>query len=84
MIGASLLAGCQEDRSSAREVPETREQIALSTSLGSGVIIESDGLIVANFHVVEGADQIVVALADRRELTRAYSYCVESEPVIRQ
>jgi serine protease Do len=36
-------------------------------SLGSGVIVGSDGLIVTNNHVVAGADQILVALSDRRE-----------------
>ncbi len=36
-------------------------------SLGSGVIVGSDGLIVTNNHVVAGADKILVALADRRE-----------------
>jgi Do/DeqQ family serine protease len=36
-------------------------------SLGSGVIVESDGLIVTNRHVIEGADTIVVVLADKRE-----------------
>ncbi len=36
-------------------------------SLGSGVIVGTDGLIVTNNHVVGGADQILVALADRRE-----------------
>lgn len=34
---------------------------------GSGFILESDGYIITNHHVVEGADQIIVRLADRRE-----------------
>ncbi len=35
--------------------------------LGSGVIVNANGLIVTNNHVIEGADQITVVLADRRE-----------------
>ena len=34
---------------------------------GSGFIIEKDGYIITNHHVVDGADEIVVRLADRRE-----------------
>ena len=34
---------------------------------GSGFIIESDGLIVTNHHVIDEADEIVVRLSDRRE-----------------
>ena len=34
---------------------------------GSGFVIEDDGYIMTNHHVVEGADQIIVRLADRRE-----------------
>lgn len=36
-------------------------------SLGSGVIVGADGLIVTNNHVVEGATEVKVALSDRRE-----------------
>ena len=37
------------------------------SSLGSGVIVSSEGYILTNFHVVEGADQIEVGLADGRK-----------------
>jgi Do/DeqQ family serine protease len=36
-------------------------------SLGSGVIVDPVGLVVTNFHVIEGASQVKVALADKRE-----------------
>ncbi|OJT96549.1 MAG: serine protease [Rhizobium sp. 63-7] len=37
------------------------------SSLGSGVIVEANGTVVTNNHVIEGADDIKVALADGRE-----------------
>ncbi len=36
-------------------------------SLGSGVIVDPSGLIVTNVHVIEGADEVKVSLADKRE-----------------
>src|ERR1700758_942383 len=42
-----------------------REQV--ERSLGSGVIIDPAGLVVTNYHVIEGASQVKVALADKRE-----------------
>lgn len=42
-------------------------QPRVENSLGSGVIIDPAGYVITNNHVIAGADQIVVALADRRE-----------------
>jgi len=39
----------------------------LQRSLGSGVIVDKSGLIVTNNHVIEGADEVKVSLADKRE-----------------
>jgi Do/DeqQ family serine protease len=44
-----------------------QEQTRRQNSLGSGVIVRDDGLIVTNKHVIEGADEIKVVLHDRRE-----------------
>lgn len=44
-------------------VPQQR----LEGALGSGVIVDADGLAVTNAHVIRGADEITIALADGRE-----------------
>ena len=40
-------------------------------SLGSGVIVDASGLVVTNNHVIEGADEVKVSLADKREFEAA-------------
>jgi Do/DeqQ family serine protease len=43
----------------------SRDQV--QRSLGSGVVVDASGLVVTNNHVIEGADQVKVSLADKRE-----------------
>ncbi len=40
-----------------------------SSSLGSGFIVSKDGYVVTNYHVIKDADEIIVKLSDRRELS---------------
>ena len=42
------------------------EEVKRAASLGSGVIVAREGYILTNHHVVQGADEIEVALADGR------------------
>ncbi|HEY1326982.1 MAG TPA: trypsin-like peptidase domain-containing protein [Casimicrobiaceae bacterium] len=54
-----------------RYFPELRDytKSRRATSLGSGVIVSSDGYILTNQHVIDGADDIEVVLSDGRQLT---------------
>jgi serine protease DegQ len=53
-----------------RYFPDLAERIPRqsATSLGSGVIVASDGYVLTNHHVIEGADDIQLVLADGRRL----------------
>lgn len=44
-----------------------QQQPERSRSLGSGVILDADGYILTNYHVIEGADRIQVRLAGETE-----------------
>ncbi|MBV1702447.1 MAG: Do family serine endopeptidase [Hyphomicrobiales bacterium] len=42
-------------------------QARTEQSLGSGVIVDPSGLVVTNYHVIEGMTEVKVALSDKRE-----------------
>jgi Do/DeqQ family serine protease len=48
-------------------IPGNQAPEQMQRSLGSGVIVDASGLVVTNNHVIEGADQVKVSLADKRE-----------------
>jgi Do/DeqQ family serine protease len=43
-----------------------RQAPQVQMALGSGVIVQPDGIIVTNFHVIDGAEEIKVELTDHR------------------
>jgi len=49
----------------------------MQSSLGSGVIISSDGYLLTNNHVITNSDEIIVALKDGRE---SYARVIGTDP----
>ena len=47
--------------------PRNQGRSLARTALGTGFIIDAEGFIVTNAHVIEGADEVKVRLADERE-----------------
>ncbi|MEJ2602287.1 MAG: trypsin-like peptidase domain-containing protein [Gammaproteobacteria bacterium] len=53
-------------RDSARAAERRPQRFRLDSSLGSAVIIDDEGYLVTNYHVIAGAVQVRVQLADGR------------------
>ncbi|MEX2560411.1 MAG: trypsin-like peptidase domain-containing protein, partial [Pirellulales bacterium] len=48
-------------------IPDGRRFTPRQQGMGSGVVVDPSGIVLTNNHVVQGADEVIVQLADGRE-----------------
>ena len=55
------------NRPNPRAPQQPGDDDPVQRGVGSGFILNADGYVITNAHVVEGADEVIVTLADKRE-----------------
>lgn len=66
-----------------REMFGDPRQVPKQVGAGSGFVVNPDGIILTNSHVVEGADKVVVRLADGREVqAESWNYDPRSDVAV--